>query len=68
MPTFRTSQPDSPADPSRPHSILVGLPGAGKSAVGQAVAAKLGRAFIDLDLEIERREGRSVAELFAEKG
>jgi shikimate kinase len=67
-PTFRTSQPGSAADPSRPHIILVGLPGSGKSTVGQAVAERLGRSFIDLDLEIERREGRQVAELFAEKG
>ncbi|MFI5228833.1 MAG: shikimate kinase [Gemmatimonadales bacterium] len=68
MPTFRTSHPVSAADPSRPHIILVGLPGSGKTAVGQAVAERLGRGFIDLDLEIERREGRTVAELFAEKG
>ena len=68
MPTFRTSQPGSVADPSRPHLILVGLPGSGKSTVGHAVAERLARSFIDLDLEIERREGRSVAELFAEKG
>ncbi len=67
-PIFRTSQPASAADPSKPHIILVGLPGSGKSTVGQAVADRLGRAFIDLDLEIERREGRSIGELFAEKG
>jgi shikimate kinase len=67
-PTFRTSQPGSAADPSRPHIILVGLPGSGKTTVGQAVAERLGRSFIDLDLEIERREGRTVADLFAEKG
>ncbi|MGH7623037.1 MAG: shikimate kinase [Gemmatimonadaceae bacterium] len=68
MPTFRTSHPGSAADPSLPHIILVGLPGSGKSTVGQAVAERLGRGFLDLDLEIERREGRSVGELFAERG
>lgn len=67
-PTFRTSQPGLTADPSRPHIILVGLPGAGKTTVGHAVAERLGRSFIDLDLEIERREMRSISELFAEKG
>ncbi|MFL5577306.1 MAG: shikimate kinase [Gemmatimonadaceae bacterium] len=50
------------------HLILIGLPGAGKSTVGRAVAERLGRPFIDLDTEIERREGRSVAELFATRG
>ena len=67
-PTFRTSRPGSAADPSRPHIILVGLPGSGKSSVGRTVAAQLGRTFLDLDLEIERREGRSISEIFGENG
>ena len=67
-PTFRTSRPESAADPSRPHIILVGLPGSGKSSVGRAVATQLGRTFLDLDVEIERREGTSISEIFAEKG
>ena len=36
--------------------ILVGLPGAGKTTVGRAVAEKLGRSFLDFDEEVERRE------------
>jgi len=67
-PTFRTSNPVSAADPSKPHIILVGLPGSGKTTVGQAVAQKLGRTFLDIDQEIERREGRSVSQIFGEKG
>jgi len=67
-PTFRTSRPGSAADPSKPHLILVGLPGSGKTTVGQAVAERLGRTFLDLDLEIERREGRSIGQIFGEKG
>jgi shikimate kinase len=68
MPTFRTSTPASAADPSIPHLILVGLPGSGKTTVGQAVAGKTGRTFLDLDREIERREGRSITQIFGEKG
>jgi shikimate kinase len=68
MPTFRTSRPGSAADPSRPHVILVGLPGSGKTTVGQAVAAVTGRTFLDLDQEIERREGRSIGQIFGENG
>ena len=68
MPTFRTSAPGSAADPTRPHVILVGLPGAGKTTVGRAVAQQLGRTFLDIDTEIERREGRSVGEIFAQNG
>ena len=43
---------------------LVGMPGSGKSRAGRAAAALLDRPFVDLDREIERDAGRSVAELF----
>jgi hypothetical protein len=58
----------SAADPRSRTSILVGLPGAGKSTVGRAVAERLARAFLDLDKEIERRELQSITEIFAMKG
>ena len=67
--------PDSRPSDSQPfrrptpdHLILVGLPGVGKTAVGRAVAERLGRPFLDFDAEIERREGKSVSEIFAERG
>lgn len=50
------------------HLVLLGLPGAGKSTVGPLVAEALGRAFVDLDLEIEQRERRSISEIFATHG
>ncbi|AMW05435.1 shikimate kinase [Gemmatimonas phototrophica] len=50
------------------HLVLVGLPGAGKSTMGRAVAKRLGRPFLDFDTEIELRTGRSVARFFAEQG
>jgi shikimate kinase len=50
------------------HLVLVGLPGAGKSTIGRAAARMLGRPFLDFDLEIERRTGRTVARFFAEHG
>jgi shikimate kinase len=68
MPTFRTSNPVSAADPSLPHLILVGLPGSGKTTVGQGVAKATGRTFLDIDLEIERREGKSISQIFGERG
>lgn len=68
MATFRTSQPVSPIDADRPHVVLVGLPGSGKTTVGQGVATALGRPFLDLDREIERREGMTVAQIFGERG
>src|SRR2546423_13906928 len=66
--TFRTSNPVSAADSRRPHLILVGLPGAGKSTVGRGVAERLARTFLEFDLEIERRQGKTIAEIFGEKG
>ena len=50
------------------HVILVGLPGAGKTTVGRRAARLLGVPFLDFDEEIERREGTTVAELFAARG
>ncbi|HEX5580032.1 MAG TPA: shikimate kinase [Gemmatimonadaceae bacterium] len=50
------------------HLILVGLPGVGKSTVGAGVAALLGIPFLDFDVEIERRAGMSVAEIFRVHG
>ena len=51
-----------------PHLVLVGLPGSGKSTVGRLVADWLARPFLDFDLEIQRREGAPVAQLFAQHG
>jgi shikimate kinase len=53
---------------SRPHLILVGLPGVGKSTIGRAAARQLGRPFLDFDQEIERRSGMSIREIFQLKG
>jgi shikimate kinase len=68
MATFRTSRPGSVADPSLPIVVLVGLPGAGKSTIGRRTAEKINRGFLDLDEEIVRREGMSIAQIFAERG
>jgi shikimate kinase len=48
--------------------ILVGYMGAGKSSVGRVLADRLGWTFEDLDARIERRERRTVAEIFRESG
>lgn len=48
--------------------VLIGMPGCGKSSVGRALAAKLGKNFIDLDDMISQRAGKSIPEIFAQKG
>jgi shikimate kinase/3-dehydroquinate synthase len=48
--------------------VLVGLMGAGKTAIGKRLAARLNLPFYDSDQEIERAAGMSVAEIFARHG
>lgn len=50
------------------HVVLIGLPGSGKTTVGGLVAAQLHAGFVDIDSAIERREGRPITMIFAEKG
>lgn len=47
---------------------LVGMMGSGKSSVGRELSALLGCPFVDLDSYIEKREGRSIPEIFREEG
>ncbi|ABW11138.1 Shikimate kinase [Parafrankia sp. EAN1pec] len=53
---------------SGPVAVLVGAPGAGKSTVGIAVAARLGVAFRDTDADVESNLGMSVSDVFLEHG
>jgi shikimate kinase len=48
--------------------VLVGMSGVGKSRVGRLVAERLRWRFVDTDVVIERRMGRSVQEIFADQG
>jgi XRE family aerobic/anaerobic benzoate catabolism transcriptional regulator len=44
---------------------LIGLRGAGKSTLGKILAKKIGWSFVELNKEIERQNGLSVAEIIA---
>ncbi len=48
--------------------VMVGMMGAGKSAVGKELAALLGVPFLDSDAEIEKAANASIAEIFARDG
>jgi shikimate kinase len=50
------------------HIVLLGLMGAGKSTVGRALAARVGRDFVDNDTELVRRRGSTAAAIAAELG
>jgi shikimate kinase len=47
---------------------LIGYRGCGKSTVGNLLAERLGREFVDADAEIERRAGRTIRQIFDESG
>jgi len=48
--------------------VLVGMMGAGKTAVGTALARKLGVRFVDQDDEIEAAANSTIAEIFRDYG
>ena len=52
----------------RTNLVLVGMPGCGKTTVGQALAQLSGRLLVDLDGEIVKRAGRPIPEMFAQEG
>jgi len=58
--------PDAPAS-DRP-VFLIGYRGTGKTTVGRLLAERLGWEFVDADVLLEARAGRSIRQIFAEEG
>lgn len=55
--------------PTLPRSlVLIGMMGAGKSAIGRRIAAQLGLEFVDADKEIEAAAGCSIEDIFDSYG
>jgi shikimate kinase len=52
----------------RGNLFLIGLMGAGKSTLGRQIARRLGLAFVDADIELERRLGVSIPTIFEIEG
>lgn len=50
------------------NTILIGMPGAGKTLIGGEIAARMGKKFVDIDDMIVEHEGMSIPEIFAQKG
>ena len=48
--------------------ILIGMPGSGKTTVGQALAKRLGKRFLDADAVLEETFGRRIAEIIRTDG
>lgn len=58
--------PDVGSEVRATHVVLVGLMGSGKTTVGKKVAKLIGHRFVDADVELEARTGRSVASWFTD--
>jgi len=48
--------------------VLLGLMGAGKTAIGRRLAARLDIDFVDADTEIEIAAGKSISDIFTDHG
>ncbi|MDP8992069.1 MAG: shikimate kinase [Actinomycetota bacterium] len=48
--------------------FLVGMMGAGKTTVGRALAEHLGYPYLDSDEQVEKATGKTVAQIFEERG
>jgi shikimate kinase len=51
-----------------PGLYLVGFMATGKTTVGRALADEIGWPFVDIDSEIELREGKAISRIFSEQG
>ncbi|HWT10226.1 MAG TPA: 3-dehydroquinate synthase [Roseomonas sp.] len=67
LPDEDRPNPASNAAPPRA-VVLVGMPGAGKTAIGRRLAARLGLPFRDADTEIESAAGMPITEIFTRYG
>ena len=50
------------------HIILIGFMGSGKSTMGKLIANKQNCPFVDTDHYIEKKEGRSISDIFTDDG
>jgi shikimate kinase len=60
--------PNAPATVTTHRIVLTGFMGAGKSTVGRLLSGRLGWQFVDIDAEVERHAGLTIAEIFETMG
>jgi shikimate dehydrogenase len=68
IPDQRVAEITGEMERSTRNLILIGMPGCGKTTVGNALAAQLGRELVDTDDIIVERAGCSIPEIFASQG
>ena len=52
----------------RDNLVLIGMPGSGKSTIGQCLADRLGKRFVDTDALVEASRGRSLQAIVDAEG
>lgn len=62
IPAIRAKEACHTLGSRKENRILIGMPGSGKSTVGQELAKRLDRPFVDCDAELEKELGMSVAD------
>lgn len=50
------------------NTVLIGMPGSGKSTIGKLLAKRCRKTFVDADEMIVQKSGKSIPEIFAESG
>lgn len=68
IPPDRTEQVLRELQAQHTNLVLIGMPGCGKSTVGQILARRTGRTLIDIDRQVADRCGCSIEALFAREG
>lgn len=53
---------------NRKNIVLCGFMGCGKSTIGSLLSKKTGMSFIDLDSYIEKKENKTISQIFADSG
>ena len=53
---------------SKKNIVLIGMMGSGKSTIGKIIAIKLKLDFIDIDYEIEKKERKTIRNIFENNG
>lgn len=50
------------------NTVLIGMPGCGKTTIGRLLAAKNGKSFVDADEMIVQKAGKTIPEIFSDNG
>ncbi|MBQ3928625.1 MAG: shikimate kinase [Clostridia bacterium] len=53
---------------ARKNVVLCGFMGCGKSTVGSLLSRKMGMSFVDLDSYIEKKENKTISQIFEDSG